>query len=133
MSPRAHVCDVCGYALGVVPVAVLVDGRLSVELHLCGHCKTRTLDAIERAVDYVKEGVPRASVRTVLYEQATKPTSSGNRGCRARRIRRTLVDDAGMVDELDVEAIGRSPACSPCCKSRASSDARGSQSSSSRA
>jgi hypothetical protein len=55
-APR--VCSVCGYARGVVAFAVLLDGRLVVELRLCPYCRPKMLDAIEHAANYVEGSSP---------------------------------------------------------------------------
>jgi hypothetical protein len=48
----ARVCDVCGYALNVQAVAVLREGRIVLEVRLCGACYVRALDELEHAIDY---------------------------------------------------------------------------------
>jgi hypothetical protein len=39
-------CTVCGFAVEVVPVALLVDGRVELELRACGYCRGKVVDAI---------------------------------------------------------------------------------------
>jgi hypothetical protein len=47
-----NVCRACGYARDVKPLAVLVDGRMLVDVKLCARCRVAVLAAIEHAADY---------------------------------------------------------------------------------
>lgn len=43
-----NVCANCGYALNVKPLAILVDGRVELELPLCSPCRLAVLEAARR-------------------------------------------------------------------------------------
>lgn len=52
------VCFLCGYGIGVKQVAILVDGRITVEVDLCATHRGQVVD----------------SVREPLIEALNKPT-----------------------------------------------------------
>lgn len=64
----SEVCQACGFAVDVRRVAVMVNGRYELELHLCPDCRLRLLEPLERAaVDVMKRG--RASAASAFLRE----------------------------------------------------------------
>ena len=40
------ICDRCGYAVGVLRIAVLVERRTNLDAKLCADCLNKALDAV---------------------------------------------------------------------------------------
>jgi hypothetical protein len=46
-AERPKACARCGYALEVLPVAVLFAGHIELELRLCAHCRRLLRELLE--------------------------------------------------------------------------------------
>jgi hypothetical protein len=53
-------CSLCGYGVATVPVAIVVNGRVILELQACGHCRVEVVDVVARLAS-----PPIAQVRAI--------------------------------------------------------------------